>query len=121
MPVAQACPYNHLEYDDRIKPRPCGQSRFGHVLWQVEIQAVSSRFLVARTGRREYLSVLMTCAMGLRRREDRMTRSAPRDVGHCPRPGMIEPVGPGWGLARAGAGPQRLAIQEKAWAWLSTR
>jgi len=35
MPAAQACPYNHLEYDDRIKPRPCGQSRFGHVLWQV--------------------------------------------------------------------------------------
>src|SRR5215467_7190683 len=113
MPAAQACPYNHLEYDDRIKPRPCGQSRFGHVLWQVEIQAVSSGLPVARTGRHEYLSMLMTCAMGLRWRGDRITRSAPRDVGCCPRPGIIEPVGPDWGWARAGAGPQRRPYRKK--------
>src|SRR6516165_6678062 len=113
MPAAQVCPYNHLEYDGRIKPRPCGQSRFGHVLWQTDMQAASSRFPVVRTERREYLSMLMTWAMGLRRRGDRMTRSAPRDVGCCPRPGMIDPFGPGWGLARAGAGPQRRPYRKK--------
>jgi hypothetical protein len=99
-------PYNHLENSDHAKSGPCGQSQSGHVFSKQNAPSARDESLVARTRRREYLSMLMACAMSLRRGEP-MTRSAPREGGRGSRACLIEPVGLNRGSARAGAEPRR--------------